>query len=35
MAKMVGLSRNIKLPWLNKTVEYVTAGMSEQEIKRG
>ena len=35
MAKMVGLSRNIKLPWLNKTVEYVTAGMSEQEIKEG
>lgn len=35
MAKMVGLSRNIKLPWLNKVVEFVFAGMTEQEIKDG
>lgn len=33
MAKMVGLSRNIKLSWLNKVAEYVIAGMPEQEIK--
>ena len=35
MAKMVGLSRNIKLPWLNKVVEFGFAGMTEQEIKDG
>ncbi|MCZ9313286.1 MAG: hypothetical protein O0V67_07895 [Methanocorpusculum sp.] len=33
MAKMVGLSRNIKLPWLNKVVEFVVAGKTESEIK--
>ncbi len=33
MAKMVGFSRNIKLSWLNKTVELVEAGMTETEIK--
>jgi hypothetical protein len=32
---MVGLSRNIKLPWLNKVVEFVAGGMTEQEIKDG
>lgn len=35
MAKMVGLSRNIKFHWLNKVVEFVVAGMTEQEIKDG
>lgn len=35
MAKMVGLSRNIKLPWLNKVVEFVADGMTEQEIRDG
>lgn len=35
MAKMVGLSRNIKLSWLNKVVEFVSEGLSEQEIKDG
>lgn len=33
MAKMVGLSRNLKLQWLNKTVELYAAGLSEAEIK--
>lgn len=33
MAKMVGLSRNIKLQWLNKVVELVREGLSEKEIK--
>lgn len=33
MAKMVGLSRNLKLQWLNKTVELYTAGLNEAEIK--
>ena len=33
MGKMVGLSRNIKLRWLNKTVEYVLENKSEEEIK--
>lgn len=35
MAKMVGLSRNLKLPWLNKVVELVLEGLTEQEIKDG
>ena len=33
MAKMVGLSRNLKLQWLNKVVELVLEGLTEQEIK--
>ncbi len=33
MAKMVGLSRNLKLQWLNKVVELVSSGLTEQEIK--
>ncbi len=33
MGKMVGLSRNLKLRWLNKTVEYVLENKSEEEIK--
>jgi hypothetical protein len=33
MAKMVGLSRPIKLEWLNKTVELIKQGKSASEIK--
>lgn len=33
MAKMVGLSRNLKLQWLNKTVELASGNFTEQEIK--
>lgn len=33
MAKMVGLSRNLKLQWLNKVVELVLEGHTKQEIK--
>lgn len=33
MAKMVGLSRSIKLEWLNKTADLVVEGKSAQEIK--
>ncbi len=33
MAKMVGLSRNLKLQWLNKVAELVLEGHTEQEIK--
>ena len=33
MTKMVGLSRNLKLQWLNKVVELVLEGHTEQEIK--
>lgn len=33
MAKIVGLSRNLKLQWLNKVVELICEGLSEQEIK--
>ena len=33
MAKMVGLSRNIKLVWLNKTVEFINEGLSGEELK--
>lgn len=32
MAKMVGLSRNLKLIWLNKVVELVLEGLPENEI---
>ncbi|KIR02562.1 hypothetical protein P261_01377 [Lachnospiraceae bacterium TWA4] len=33
MAKMVGLSRNLKLPWLNQVVELTSGEMDENEIK--
>jgi len=33
MAKMVGLSRPIKIEWLNKTVELIMEGKEEAEIK--
>lgn len=33
MAKMVGLSRNLKLQWLNKVVELVLEKHTEKEIK--
>ena len=33
MAKKVGLSRSIKLEWLNKVADLVVEGKSEQEIK--
>ena len=33
MAKMVGLSRNIKLQWLNKVYELVSDGLNEEAIK--
>ena len=32
MAKMVGLSRNLKLQWLNKVVELVLEGLPENDI---
>ena len=34
MAKMVGLSRNIKLEWLNKTVELIKQGKTIDEISK-
>lgn len=33
MAKMIGLSRNLKLQWLNKVVELVLEDLTESEIK--
>jgi hypothetical protein len=33
MAKMVGLSRKIKLQWLNKAVEFLDDNLSEEEFK--
>lgn len=33
MSKMVGLSRPIKIEWLNKTVELIKEGKNETEIK--
>lgn len=33
MAKMVGLSRNLKLSWLNQAVELVSSDLPENEIK--
>lgn len=33
MAKIVGLSRNLKLQWLNKVVELASSNLTEQEIK--
>lgn len=35
MSKLVGLSRNLKMQWLNKVVEFVSSGLTEQEIKDG
>lgn len=33
MAKMVGLSRNLKLPWLNQMVELQSGDLQENDIK--
>lgn len=33
MAKMVGLSRSLKIEWLNKTVNLVLSGLSKADIK--
>lgn len=33
MAKMIGMSRNLKLNWLNKAAELASNGLKEQEIK--
>lgn len=33
MAKMVGLSRNLKLAWLNQAVELVSRDLAENDIK--
>ncbi len=33
MAKMVGLSRNLKLPWLNEVAKLYAEGLDENEIK--
>jgi len=33
MAKMVGLSRSIKLEWLNKTVDFLLEGMDAAQIR--
>ena len=33
MGKMVGLSRNLKMTWLNKAVELLSENLSEQEYK--
>ena len=33
MAKMVGLSRNLKLPWLDEVVRLYADGLNENEIK--
>lgn len=33
MAKMVGLSRSIKMPWLKRTVELCNENLSEKEFK--
>lgn len=33
MAKMVGLSRSLKLQWMNKVVELVSEDLTENEIK--
>lgn len=34
MAKMVGLSRNLKLPWLNEVVRLYAEGLEEEQIKK-
>ena len=33
MGKMVGLSRNLKMTWLNKAVELLSENLPEQEYK--
>ncbi|OON96455.1 MAG: hypothetical protein ATN32_06390 [Candidatus Epulonipiscium fishelsonii] len=33
MAKMIGMSRNINIQWLNKTVELINEGYSASDIK--
>ena len=33
MAKMVGLSRNLKLPWLNEVVRLYAEGLDDNQIK--
>ena len=33
MAKMVGLSRNLKLPWLNEVARLYTEGLDDNHIK--
>ena len=33
MAKMVGLSRNLKLSWLNEVARLYVEGLDENEIK--
>lgn len=33
MGKMVGLSRNLKMPWLNKAVELLSENLPEKEYK--
>ena len=33
MAKMVGLSRNLKEPWLNKVAELAIEDLTEEEVK--
>ena len=33
MAKMVGLSRNLKEPWLNKVAELAIENLTEDEVK--
>ena len=33
MAKMVGLSRNLKLPWLNEVVRLYVEGLEDDQIK--
>lgn len=33
MAKMVGLSRNLKLPWLNEVVRLCSEGLDDNQIK--
>ena len=34
MAKMVGLSRNLKLPWLNEVVRLYAEGLDDNQIKQ-
>ena len=33
MAKMVGLSRNLKMPWLNKAAELAIEELTEEDVK--
>src|SRR5574344_2172585 len=34
MAKMIGLSRNIKMSWLNKTVDLLSDNLNEDDFKK-